>query len=196
MRLIARFVGAVVTLWMGVMWSATSPPLAAAQEGFTWPSSSEMEVILDSLQEVGLTSLDRSERKDAILAIQSAGYVSWKSEDVEYPGIIRRFRTIYSQEPDFGLRALIVRSLYSVDEQAEKLQFLRMIASQRAAGEDLRDFPTPWRAVSMLSQMGPQGRAVLQELYATGAVKNPVARRKLEQLKANGWDPGRSPHRF
>lgn len=188
----------VVTLAVGAMWTAVRPPSTAGQEVTVSPpppSNAEMQVLLDSLQQVALTSPDRSKRKDAILTIQSAGHVSWKSDDVEYTGVVRRLRTIFEQEPDYGLRALIVRSLYSVDEQAEKLQFLRMIATQRAADEDFRDFPTPWRAVIMLSQMGPQGQTVLQELDATDAVRNPRAGAKLQELKANDWKPTGPPHR-
>lgn len=197
MRPTSSLVRVVVTLGVGVMWTATSPPPAATQEGAPRFSNREMQVILDSLMQVALTSPDGDERTEVILKIKSAGSLSRRSEDIEYTGVVRRLRTIYNQEPTPLLRDLIVRVLHYLDDDAEKRAFLRMVAMETervSSGTEL--YSLPQLAVGMLSRMGPEGRAVLQELDSTDAVKNPRARAKLQELKENEWKPGGSPHRF
>lgn len=196
MTIIPKSLRVVAGLALGVMWVVPLPSSAAGQEGAPRFSNSEMQVILDSLQQVALTSPDLHERREAVLKIKSAGSLSRASEDIEYTGVVRRLRAIYTQERTPRLRDLIVRILHYLDDDSEKRAFLRMVATETervSSGKEL--YSLPQLAVGMLSHMGPEGRAVLQELDATNAVKNPRARAKLRELKANGWQPG-GPPRF
>lgn len=194
MKPMSTFVRVVVPLAIGMMWTATSPPPAAAQEGAPRFSNSEMQVILDSLMHVALSSPDSDERMEAVLEIRSAGSLSRMSEDIEYTGVVRRLRTIYNQEPTPLLRDLIVRSLHYLDHVDEKRAFLRMVATEtERVGSGTELYSLPQLAVDMLSHMGPEGRAVLKELDATDAVKNPRARAELQELKSNRWKPGGTP---
>lgn len=180
-------------MFVGSLLLVLSPAQGSGQEGHQqreWPPpNSVVQAHLDSMQVVALTSPDVDERAAAIIGILAIGRFSEALPGEPYPGVVQRLRTIYEQEPTYGLRAHIVRWLEFVGERAERLEFLRMVASERRADEDAEDFPVPLLAVGKLARMGAEGRAVLQQLAAQDAVKNPVARVQLKRLQEQGWEP-------
>lgn len=179
---------AAAAISLGLLSLVMSPSRAVGQEERKWSPNSVMQVKLDSMMAIALAAPAFDDRSAAIIGILRVGAVSAMLPGEPYPGVVRRLRAIYEREPSHVLRASIVRRLDELAERPEKLEFLRMVAAERRADEDELDFPVPLIAVEKLARMGPDGWAILQELAAEDALKNPIARVRLRKLQEQGWE--------
>jgi len=135
--------------------------------------------VADGLEELLYSEVGTPEfRQSVAVAFTWAG--SKPSSD-PLPGIVGRLAALYDHTDDQVLKLLIVGMLSESAEEVAAAEFLGRVAI--GSGEPAAE------AVFTLQRLGAAGRAVLEQLHAQSAVKEPLARQILEASAARGFRP-------
>jgi hypothetical protein len=144
--------------------------------------AADLAVFQQGLEQLALTSDSRRLRTSSTFSLSQLGS---RAKPHPVAGTMERLERIYQQSTDPEVRSMVVVSLYDVSERPRALAFLERVAKQ---APDNQDFPgAASRALGSLVLMGDEGRAVLQRLYRTSAVRDPDARLELDNLAKRGF---------
>ena len=158
------------------------------------PPAAALNPMLDSLEEVALTSDNLDRRLTAVLALSGPGRW-WRltgaeepPSEIRYPGIVERLVRVYRENPqNFGIRYAIVGLMSQQAERRVAAVFLEEVAATERTDDSQTVLQN--EALSGLLYLGPPGRAALQRLYAKGTVRDPIAKATLEEFAARGFRP-------
>jgi hypothetical protein len=145
-------------------------------------AASNLAVFVRGLEQIALKGSSSRIRASAVMNLALLGSRR-KSHPVN--GTVDRLRQIYQQTKDPSVRSMVVVGMADVANRAEAVRFLELIAVQNG---EKSDFPgAPSRALGSLVAMDDEGRAALQRLHHTGAVRDPEARMELATLAKQGF---------
>lgn len=157
--------------------------------------SARKDSLLDRLERLVDTSPDKHVRSTAAQWVAFAGEAGRVAPPL--PGIMRRLERIYRRRgnnQDPGVRISILSSLPLQGERGAAAALLRTIASQPDTTNDatgpegyLSVGDPRTEALAGLSQMGQEGRAVLQAMYRSGQAASPQSRITLEHMAQRGF---------
>lgn len=157
--------------------------------------SPRQDSLLNGLERLVDFSDNRDVREFAAQMLAAAGEEARAAPPL--PGIVRRLERIYHRHggnEDYGIRTSILPSLPLQRERGAAAALLRTIASQPDPGNNgtgvegyfgVGDPRTG--ALAGLSEMGQEGRAVLQAMYRSGEAASPQARVTLEHMAQRGF---------
>ncbi len=150
-------------------------------------SSARRDSLLNGLEHLALSADDARLRSSAALWLASMG-----EADAPLPrqGIVARLGRIYSANEAWLVRYTIQQQLPVQAERRTAAALLRSIALQPDTSSDPRvgDMgDLRFEALYRLSEMGEEGRAVLQTMHRNGEVRSPHVRRQLGQMARHGF---------
>jgi hypothetical protein len=148
--------------------------------------------LLEGLEHQAMSSSDPDVRIRAVYALATAGTggESWSA----VPRVMGRLARIYRSTSYPDVRSPIRDQLPRQAERASAAALLRSIARE---GDDANDGSGPHgyfsygdpriEALSRLSEMGAEGRAVLQAMHRSGEVRSPQGRIWLDDFARRGF---------
>jgi hypothetical protein len=141
--------------------------------------------VADGLARVALESPSSESRQAAASYLVLA---SSRTSERPLSGGPARLVRIYRQTTDPLVRMAILWRADNLAEPGPMLMLMREVATQPGDQPWPEiDHDPPARAAWNLAHYGEEGRAVLRQLHASGAVRSPRARLELEQLARNGF---------
>ncbi len=196
----------VIAAVLGCCRSLAPAQAVAQRDTLREPSQARVTAFLDSVQRTAGTH-DGAMRAAMIMShfgeawIRKPGDAALPPGPVIYPGIVQRMIRLYRQSPDTAVRGLIIGRMIYQAERAEAVAFLGEVAQEppepprpvpapppgMGIVKDDIQFPLQWGAIESLTYMGADGRAALERLQAQGTVREPLARKYLEELARQGF---------
>jgi len=141
--------------------NAGVPEVLRHPENFPGPT---VDSIVDGLENLALRAQPEFARRDAIIALALAG-----SNKKPISGIFERVMRVYQRSDSHLVRVMIIGYIAEGQDRARGIEFLKSTAtSPPPPGFDM----APVLAAQQLSYMGAEGRAILSELNANGAIKD------------------------
>jgi hypothetical protein len=141
--------------------------------------------VVDRLEELLVSEVGTPNFRQSVVAALAVAGSRLSSEPLV--GIVGRLAALYDHTEDQALRFIVVGVLHDSAEEGEASEFLRRVAT--GSGD------TATEAIVTLQRLGAPGRAVLQQLHAQSAVKEPLARKILEASAARGFRPAHGSDR-
>jgi len=148
--------------------------------------------LLDGLERLVMASSDQFVRRSAAgrIAFAGEGGSNWNA----VPGVMRRLARIYRSTEHSEVRLTILSQVPLQADRAAAAALLRSIAREP---DDANDGTGPHgyfsygdprtEALSRLSEMGEEGRAVLQAMHRSGEVRSPQGRIWMEEFARRGF---------
>lgn len=138
------------------------------------------EAFLQGLENLALTASSPDLRGEAAFSFALAGS---RRSTRPLPGMYARLERLYDRSP--ATRGAIVAAMAELADSEPALAFLERIAVQDPTKAD---FPgSASDAIAALGARGQAGRAVLQRLHETDAVRDPQAKYLLSQRASHGY---------
>ena len=141
--------------------------------------SATIEAVLDGLEGPALTSESRRLRMTAAVYLTTPGSLTTRPT---MPGIVARAARVYRSTTEYIIRYTIVSAMREQAERAQAIAFLKDVALEDAPQDRRSEWPIPFAAVTVLADMSAEGRAALEQLNASGEVRNPQARAFVQNI--------------
>jgi len=152
------------------------------------PSVARRDSLLDGLERLARVSNSSYVRQSAASTVALAGDLHLPRTT---PGVVARLARIYAANDEQGPVRLSIRRRMTIQaERRAAAAFLRSVAIQEDPSVDRQAHPMSdprIDALSQLTEMGEEGRAVLQEMHRRGEVRSPQVRAKLEYMARSGF---------
>lgn len=117
-------------------------------------------------------------RRAAGNAVSNIAHAAVTEEGVRYTGAFERLARIVENAPDVGIRGRALDGIAALPERDRSLAYLRKIAISTELQRS-----NAYMAVEILSgEMGPEGEAILKELWREGLVQDSWANDLLEGI--------------
>lgn len=140
--------------------------------------------VLDGLERLAGDHADPRVRYNAAVWLAIAGSASGSYAQ----GVAARIQRVYDQSEDAAVRAVLVNNAPTLSNHAEAAGFLEHVA-RGTKGRGVLPVADEVLAVNALARLGGEGRAVLQELDASGGVTSHAGKKQLRRLAENGYRP-------
>lgn len=169
-------------------------------------SRAEANTFMDSVQRTAGTP-ERAWRAVSVISgfgerwMKKPGDAEGSPSSVQYPGVVARLAAIYSQTASRRVRQRVLGAMIHQAERGQAVAFLSNVARQpvdtvvaASPGDvsmvDHLRFPLQAQAIEALVYMGVEGSAALQQLHSAGSVREPAAKRRLDELAHGSFRPG------
>jgi hypothetical protein len=126
-----------------------------------------VDSVIDGLENLAMRAEPEFARRDAIIALTLAG-----SDKHPIPGIFERVMRVYQRSDSHLVRVMVIGYIADGQDRARAIEFLKSTATTPPPP---RFDVAPILAAQQLSHMAGEGRAILSELYAKGAIQDPRA---------------------
>jgi len=152
------------------------PALAVLTQLRARQSQKKMDEVADSLAAIaigfpGTGYQPRLTRMNAQIALLESGM---GRTGIPYSGASDRLMRIVEESQDIGVRASALFGLMELPDRLSRLPLLRKVATSRN--------PIAYRAVIMLTEIDPEGRAIARALYQSGGVVDSTAIETLHDM--------------
>jgi hypothetical protein len=138
-----------------------------------------IEAVLGGLERMAITSESKRLRIAAAVYLASPGNLDMRPA---MPGIVARAARVYRGTTEYIIRYTIVSAMREQAERAQAIAFLKNVALEDSPQDRGSEWPVPFAAVTVLADMGAEGRAALEQLNASGEVRNPRARAFVQNI--------------
>jgi hypothetical protein len=152
------------------------PAIAVLTQLRVRQSEKKMDDVADSLAAIaigfpGTGYQPKRTRMNAQIALLEAGM---GRTGIPYSGARDRLMRIVEESQDIGVRASALFGLMELPNRLSRLPLLKKVATSRN--------PIAYRAVIMLTEIDPEGRAIARELYQSGGVVDSTANETLHDM--------------
>lgn len=142
--------------------------------------AADLEALMRGLEDLAVSGNPPRLRADAAIRLSIPGS---KRAAHPVPGVFARLQRVYRRSTDPQTRSVLIAVMAESTERQNAANFLERIAKQEPA-----DFSeAQYKAIQSLRRLDEEGRAALQRLHETQAVREPKAKLTLAILAKEGF---------